>query len=546
MTTSADPIKQITYADAGVDVDEGARAVDAIKAAVATTTRPEVIGGLGGFGSCFSAAALKDMEEPVLVSGTDGVGTKLAIAQLLNRHNTVGEDLVAMCVDDIVPMGAEPLFFLDYVAVGKLKAEAVAEIVGGIAEGCRKSGCALVGGEMAEHPGVMNPDDYDLAGFVVGVVDKPKILGPEKVSEGDIILGLPSSGIHSNGYSLVRKVAIEDKTVEELNQPLEELDGESLADAVLRPTTIYAGGLLAALRAGAPIKAMAHITGGGITENLNRALPSHLDAEVDRGGEAGPAWSIPPVISYVSNAANLSLDEQYRTFNMGVGMALIVDMDDVDDVAEALSEQGFEPFVMLGVLLSGSGTNLQAIIDAIQAGTLDATIELVVSSRPSAYGLKRAEAAGLQTLTLSKETYEDSFVADMVIATELKRYNVDYVVMAGYMRKVGVPILNTFPNRVLNLHPALLPSFRGAHAIQDAYEYGVKVTGVTVHLANADYDRGPIIAQRPVVVEEDWTVDQLEEAIHQVEHQLYPEVLQLFAQDRVHVEGQKVRIEVGK
>ena len=202
--------------------------------------------------------------------------------------------------------------------------------------------------------------------------------------------------------------------------------------------------------------------------------------------------------------------------------------------------------IKLGVLLSGSGTNLQAIIDAIQAGTLDATIELVVSSRPDAYGLKRAEAAGLQTLTLSKETYEDSFVADMVIATELKRYNVDYVVMAGYMRKVGVPILNTFPNRVLNLHPALLPSFRGAHAIQDAFEYGVKVTGVTVHLANADYDRGPIIAQRPVVVEEDWTVDQLEEAIHQVEHQLYPEVLQLFAQDRVHVEGQKVRIEVGK
>ena len=354
MTTSADPTKQITYADAGVDVDEGARAVDAIKAAVATTTRPEVIGGLGGFGSCFSAAALKDMEEPVLVSGTDGVGTKLAIAQLLNRHNTVGEDLVAMCVDDIVPMGAEPLFFLDYVAVGKLKAEAVAEVVGGIAEGCRKSSCALVGGEMAEHPGVMNPDDYDLAGFVVGVVDKPKILGPEKVSEGDIILGLPSSGIHSNGYSLVRKVAIEGKTVEELNQPLEELDGESLADAVLRPTTIYAGGLLAALRAGAPIKAMAHITGGGITENLNRALPSHLDAEVDRGGEAGPAWSIPPVISYVSNAANLSLDEQYRTFNMGVGMALIVDMDDVDDVAEALAEQGFEPFVM-GQIIPGTG-----------------------------------------------------------------------------------------------------------------------------------------------------------------------------------------------
>ena len=192
------------------------------------------------------------MDDPVLVSGTDGVGTKLAIAQLLDRHDTVGIDLVAMCVNDILASGAEPLFFLDYVAIGKLKAESIAPIVGGIAEGCRRRGCALVGGEMAEHPGVMAPDDYDLAGFVVGVVDRPKMIGPELVREGDVILGLPSSGIHSNGYSLVRKVAIEGKTVEELNEPLEELGGESLADAVLRPTTIYAGGLIAALKAGAP------------------------------------------------------------------------------------------------------------------------------------------------------------------------------------------------------------------------------------------------------------------------------------------------------
>ena len=208
--------KHVTYEDAGVSTAEGARAVDAIKAAVKETNRPEVIGGLGGFGGCFSAAAFKDMEDPVMVSGTDGVGTKLAIAQLLDRHDTVGEDLVAMCVDDVVPIGAEPLFFLDYVAIGKLRAEHVAEIVKGIANGCKKSGCALVGGEMAEHPGVMNPDDYDLAGFVVGVVDRPKMIGPEKVKAGDVILGLASSGIHSNGYSLVRKVAIEGRTVEEL------------------------------------------------------------------------------------------------------------------------------------------------------------------------------------------------------------------------------------------------------------------------------------------------------------------------------------------
>lgn len=349
-----DQSRHVTYADAGVDVDEGARAVDAIKSAVAATNRPEVIGGLGGFGSCFSMRSFKDMEDPILVSGTDGVGTKLAIAQLLDRHDTVGEDLVAMCVDDVVPIGAEPLFFLDYVAIGKLRAEHVAQIVKGIAEGCRKSSCALVGGEMAEHPGVMNPDDYDLAGFVVGVVDRPKMIGPDKVHVGDVILGLPSSGIHSNGYSLVRKVAIEGKTADELERPLEELGGESLADALMRPTTIYAGGLVAALRDGAPIHAMAHITGGGITENLNRALPADVDAVVDRGGDEGPAWDVPPVIDYCVKAAGLTPDEAYKTFNMGVGMSIICDPDDVDEVCEKLVSQGFSPFVM-GECVSGEG-----------------------------------------------------------------------------------------------------------------------------------------------------------------------------------------------
>lgn len=346
--------KHMSYADAGVDVDEGARAVDAIKAAVAETNRPEVIGGLGGFGSCFSLAACKDMEDPILVSGTDGVGTKLAIAQLLDRHDTVGQDLVAMCVDDIVPLGAEPLFFLDYIAIGKLRAEHVAEIVKGIAEGCKMSGCALVGGEMAEHPGVMKPDDYDLAGFVVGVVDRPKMIGPEKVKLGDAIIGLPSSGVHSNGYSLVRKVAIEGKTVEELERPLPELGGESLADAVMRPTTIYAGKLMNVLRKGAPIHAMAHITGGGITENLNRALPKTLDAVVDRGGADGPAWDVPPVIGCCVKAAGLTPDEAYKTFNMGVGMSILCAQDDLDEVCEDLEAEGLHPFVM-GEVTEGTG-----------------------------------------------------------------------------------------------------------------------------------------------------------------------------------------------
>ncbi|MBR3226090.1 MAG: phosphoribosylformylglycinamidine cyclo-ligase [Atopobiaceae bacterium] len=346
--------EHVTYADAGVDVDEGARAVDAIKDAVARTMRPEVIGGLGGFGSCFSAVAIKNMEDPVLVSGTDGVGTKLAIAQLLNTHDTVGQDLVAMCADDVVVVGAEPLFFLDYVAVGKLQADAMAKIVGGIAEGCRLAGCALVGGEMAEHPGVMPADDYDLAGFVVGVVDRANMIGPELVREGDMVLGIPSSGIHSNGYSLVRKVAIEGRTAEELRTPLPELGGESLAEAVLRPTTIYAGALVRALRAGAPIHAMAHITGGGITENLNRALPSNLDAVVERGGEGGPAWDVPPVISYMVRAAALTPDEAYKTFNMGVGMSVICAEQDVERVRELLAAEGLDAFVM-GKIVAGTG-----------------------------------------------------------------------------------------------------------------------------------------------------------------------------------------------
>ncbi|MBR5259374.1 MAG: phosphoribosylformylglycinamidine cyclo-ligase, partial [Eggerthellaceae bacterium] len=226
----------MTYAQAGVDTAEGARAVDAIKGVVHSTYRPEVVGDIGGFGGLFSIAAAKNMEDPLLVSGTDGVGTKLKLAQLTGKHGTVGIDLVAMCANDILATGAEPLFFLDYVAIGKLKAENVAEIVAGIGEGCKQAGCALIGGEMAEHPGVMDPDDYDLSGFCVGIVDRPKMLDPESVREGDVLVGLASSGLHSNGYSLARKVCVEGKSDEEKFAPKEELGGMSVVDALLTPT----------------------------------------------------------------------------------------------------------------------------------------------------------------------------------------------------------------------------------------------------------------------------------------------------------------------
>ena len=276
--------------------------------------------------------------------------TKLKVAQLAGKHGTVGIDLVAMCVNDILACGAEPLFFLDYIAIGKLRKEHVAEVVAGIGEGCRQAGCALIGGEMAEHPGVMDPDDYDLSGFTVGVVDKPKMLDPESVSEGDVLIGLASSGLHSNGYSLARKVCVEGKSREELLTPVEALDGQSVADALLTPTRIYVKQVLGTLKAcpGA-VRALAHITGGGISENLNRALNERVDAQVDLG-----TWPVPAVAKYVCDAAELSEPQALKTFNMGVGMILIVDPARAEEVEAALAEAG-EKTYRVGRIVSGTG-----------------------------------------------------------------------------------------------------------------------------------------------------------------------------------------------
>ena len=340
----------VTYAEAGVDIVEGARAVDAIKDTVHSTYRPEVVGDIGGFGGLFSIAVAKDMVDLLLVSGTDGVGTKLKVAQRLGVHDTVGIDLVAMCVNDILATGAEPLFFLDYVAVGKLDAEAMAKIVGGIGEGCRQSGCALIGGEMAEHPGVMDPDDYDLSGFCVGLVDRPRMLDPESVREGDVLIGLASSGLHSNGYSLARKVCIEGRTEEELREAREDLGGQSILEALLTPTRIYVKPVRAVMeQVPGGIRALAHITGGGITENLNRALPAGVNAEVDLG-----TWPIPPVVRFACEQANLSEEEALKTFNMGLGMILIVNPDEAEAVEAALADAGEQAF-RVGRIVAGGG-----------------------------------------------------------------------------------------------------------------------------------------------------------------------------------------------
>ena len=345
-----DENREVTYAQAGVDIEEGARAVDAIRGIVHSTYRPEVVGDIGGFGGLFSIAAAKDMEDPLLVSGTDGVGTKLKIAQMIGVHKTVGIDLVAMCVNDILACGAEPLFFLDYIAVGKLDAEAVADVVSGIGEGCRQAGCALIGGEMAEHPGVMDPSDYDLSGFCVGIVDRPKMLDPTTVGEGDVLVGLVSSGLHSNGYSLARKVCLEGKSVDEVVAPVEELGGIGVAHALLAPTRIYVKAVHAVLdKNPGAVRALAHITGGGITENLNRALGDSVDALVELG-----TWTVPPIARYTCEKAHLSEEEALKTFNMGIGMVLIVDAGSVEAVMETARESGEQP-VVIGKIVPGTG-----------------------------------------------------------------------------------------------------------------------------------------------------------------------------------------------
>lgn len=342
--------EQITYSQAGVDIVEGARAVDAIKPLVKKTYRSEVVGDIGGFGGLFSIAAARDMEDPLLVSGTDGVGTKLKVAQKLGVHNTVGIDLVAMCANDILATGAEPLFFLDYVAVGKLSAEAMSSIVDGIAEGCIMAGCSLIGGEMAEHPGVMDDDDYDLSGFCVGLVDRPKMLDPASVREGDVLIGLPSSGLHSNGYSLARKVAVEGKSVEELSTQRDCLGGKSVLEALLEPTRIYVKPVRSLMEAvPGSVHALAHITGGGISENLNRALNGEVDAEVKLG-----TWPESPIAKFVCDCANLSAEEALKTFNMGIGMVLVVDAAAAEDAMAQLKSQG-EAAYEIGRVVKGEG-----------------------------------------------------------------------------------------------------------------------------------------------------------------------------------------------
>ena len=331
--------KSESYAAAGVDITAGYRAVELMKKHINRTKTEGCLDDVGGFGGCFGLP-LAGMEEPVLVSGTDGCGTKVKLAILMDKHDTIGIDAVAMCVNDIICCGARPLFFLDYIACGKNIPEKIAEIVGGVAEGCVQSGAALIGGETAEHPGMMPVEDYDLAGFAVGIVDKKKILDNTRMAEGDVVIALPSTGIHSNGFSLCRKVFDIDNNNPELYVPREELGGKTIAQALLVPTRIYVKSILALIEK-VDVKGISHITGGGFYENIPRSIPKGLTAKIDKS-----AVKVLPIFDMIAKWGNIPERDMFNTYNMGVGMSVVVSAGEVDTALAVLAENGIDAYVI--------------------------------------------------------------------------------------------------------------------------------------------------------------------------------------------------------
>lgn len=338
------------YKKAGVDIEAGYKSVELMKKYVKETMRPEVLGGLGGFSGAFSLSKIKNMEDPVLLSGTDGCGTKVKLAMIMDKHDTIGIDAVAMCVNDVACAGGEPLFFLDYIACGKNYPEKIATIVKGVAEGCKQSDAALIGGETAEHPGLMPEDDYDLAGFTVGVVDRKDLITGENIKPGDVLVGIASSGVHSNGFSLVRKVF--EMTKESLDTYYDEL-GKTLGEALLEPTRIYVKALRNVKEAGVTIKGCSHITGGGFYENIPRMLPDGVLAVVEKD-----SYDVPPIFGLLARTGDIEEHMMYNTFNMGLGMVLAIDEKDVEKTISALEAAGDKVWVVGKVEAGEKGVKL--------------------------------------------------------------------------------------------------------------------------------------------------------------------------------------------
>ncbi|NXO86657.1 PUR2 protein, partial [Sitta europaea] len=560
----------LTYKNSGVDIEAGNTLVQRIKPFAAATSRSGCNAELGGFAGLFDLRAA-GYRDPILVSGTDGVGTKLKIAQECQKHDTIGQDLVAMCVNDILAQGAEPLFFLDYFACGKLDVEVAQGVIAGIADACRKAGCALLGGETAEMPGMYPLGEYDLAGFAVGAVERGQMLPQlDRITEGDVVIGVASSGVHSNGFSLVRKIV--EKSSLDFSSRVGVSGDQTLGELLLTPTKLYSKTLLPVLRSG-HTKAFAHITGGGLLENIPRVLPESFGVVLD-----ALTWKIPEIFCWLHKEGNLSEEEMARTFNCGLGAVLVVQKEMAQQVLRDIQEhetawligkvvplqkgsdnvkvlnlqralqanrslcvhshiQGkIQPGkVKVAVLISGTGTNLEALINSTKKDTSYAQIVLVISNKAGVEGLRKAERAGIPTRVVEHTRYQSRSEFDEAVDKVLEEFSVELICLAGFMRILSGPFVKKWEGKILNIHPSLLPSFKGAHAHRLVLQAGVRVTGCTVHFVAEEVDAGAIIFQEAVPVKLGDTEATLAERVKEAEHRAFPAALQLVASGAVRV-----------
>ena len=499
----------LTYAEAGVDIDAGNAMVEKIKPLVRSTRRPGADGEIGGFGGLFDLKAA-GFTDPVLVAANDGVGTKLRIAIESGKHDTIGIDLVAMCVNDLVVQGAEPLFFLDYFATGKLDPDQGAAIVAGIAAGCRQAGCALIGGETAEMPGMYRDGDYDLAGFAVGAAERGQLLPTDDVVEGDVLLGLASSGLHSNGFSLVRRIVAQSGLGWGDAAPF--ADGRTLADALLEPTRIYVKSILKAIGGTHGVKALAHITGGGFPDNIPRVLPEGLFGRARPCGNrraagvfvaGGYGWR-----AAGGNDAHLQLRHRHdrggggRPGGAGRGGAAGGRRDGDADRPHRAAPRRRRHLSRLdrtmstkrkrtAILISGRGSNMAALIEAASEPIFPAEIVGVISDQPEAPGLTIAASRGIFTQVIARGNFADKAAHDAAIDGALAGFGAEIVALAGYMRVLTAPFVEKWLGRLINIHPALLPSFTGLDTHRRALEAGVRIHGCSVHFVTAQVDNGP-------------------------------------------------------
>uniref|UniRef100_A0A8D3CSH9 Trifunctional purine biosynthetic protein adenosine-3 n=1 Tax=Scophthalmus maximus TaxID=52904 RepID=A0A8D3CSH9_SCOMX len=531
----------LTYKDSGVDIAAGNKLVEMIKPLAKATSRTGCNAELGGFAGLFDLKAA-GFVDPILVSGTDGVGTKLKIAQACGQHSGLGEDLVAMCVNDVLAQGAEPLFFLDYFSCGCLDVDVAASVIGGIAKACEMAGCALLGGETAEMPGVYAAGEYDLAGFCVGAVERGALL-PRlgDIAEGDLLIGVASSGVHSNGFSLVRNVLERAHLSYSSPFPFGN-QAQTVGEVLLTPTKIYSRLLLPILRSGA-VKAYAHITGGGLLENIPRVLPQELAVDLDAS-----RWSLPPVFSWLHKEGGLSEEEMARTFNCGLGAVLVVLQAHEEAWIPPVESWGGElnngchgdistprKRTRVAVLISGTGTNLQALIEQAKRPSSAAEIVVVISNRPGVQGLKRASLAGIQTRVVDHKLYGSRAEFDGTIDRVLEEFGVELVCLAGFMRILTGTFVKKWNGKLLNIHPSLLPSFKGVNAQKQALQAGVRVTGCTVHFVAEEVDAGAIIVQEAVSVLSSDTEESLCDRIREAEHRAFPAALELVASGAVRL-----------